>query len=43
MRFHTDFKYTSRKDKPEYVWQKYREILQGRILHVGAALDKNYS
>jgi SAM-dependent methyltransferase len=36
MRFHTDFKYTSRKNKPEYVWQKYREILQGRILDVGA-------
>lgn len=36
MRFHSDFKYTSRKDKPKYVWQKYREILQGRILDVGA-------
>ena len=36
MQFHTDFKYTSRKDKPEYVWWKYRKILQGRILDVGA-------
>ena len=36
MRFHTDFKYTSRKDKPEYVWRKYMEILHGRILDVGA-------
>lgn len=36
MRFHTDFKYTSRKDKPEYVWRKYGEILRGRILDVGA-------
>lgn len=35
MRFHTDFKYTSRKDKPEYVWRKYKEILQGGILDVG--------
>jgi hypothetical protein len=34
--FFTDFKYTSREDKPEYVWQKYREILQGKILDVGA-------
>ena len=36
MQLHTDFKYTSREDKPEYVWRKYREILQGRILDVGA-------
>jgi hypothetical protein len=36
MRFHSDFKYTSREDKPEYVWRKYREILRGRILDVGA-------
>lgn len=35
-RFFTDFKYTSREDKPEYVWRKYREILQGEILDVGA-------
>ncbi len=32
----TNFKYTSRKDKPEYVWRKYKEILTGRILDVGA-------
>jgi SAM-dependent methyltransferase len=36
MQFHTDFMYTSRKDKPEYVWRKYGQILQGRILDVGA-------
>lgn len=35
-RFFTNFKYTSREDKPEYVWWKYREILQGEILDVGA-------
>ena len=35
-RFFTSFKYTSREDKPEYVWRKYREILQGEILDVGA-------
>ena len=35
-RFFTDFKYTSREDKPEYVWRRYREILQGEILDVGA-------
>jgi SAM-dependent methyltransferase len=34
--FSTDFKYTSREDKPEYVWRKYGEILQGKILDVGA-------
>lgn len=36
MQFHTEYKYTSREDKPEYVWRKYRELLQGRILDVGA-------
>lgn len=36
MQFHTDFRYTSRKNKPEYVWRKYGQILQGRILDVGA-------
>ena len=36
MHFHTDFKYTSREDKPEYVWRKYQELLRGRILDVGA-------
>ena len=35
-RFFTDLKYTSREDKPEYVWRKYREILHGEILDVGA-------
>jgi hypothetical protein len=35
-RFFTNFKYTSREDKTEYVWWKYREILQGKILDAGA-------
>jgi len=36
VQFHTDFMYTSRKDKPEYVWRRYGQILKGRILDVGA-------
>jgi hypothetical protein len=36
MQFHTDFMYTSREDRPEYVWRKYGKILEGRILDVGA-------
>jgi len=36
MLFYTKYKYESRKDKPKYVWLKYKEILQGRILDVGA-------
>lgn len=36
MQFYTDFMYTSREDKPEYVWRKYGAILKGRILDVGA-------
>lgn len=36
VQFHTDFRYSSRKDKPEYVWRKYKKILLGRILDVGA-------
>ena len=36
MTYHTDFRYTDRKTKAEYVWLKYRPILQGRILDVGA-------
>ena len=35
MLFYTKYKYKSRKDKPKYVWLKYKEILQGRILDVG--------
>lgn len=34
--YYTNFKYTSRQDKPEYVWRKYRGILKGKILDVGA-------
>lgn len=36
MQFYTKYKYKSRKDKPKYVWLKYKQILQGRILDVGA-------
>jgi Methyltransferase domain len=36
MSYHTDFRYTDRKTKAEYVWLKYRPILHGRILDVGA-------
>lgn len=36
-RFQTDFRYTERESKAEYVARKYREILQGAsILDVGA-------
>jgi hypothetical protein len=34
--FNTDFIYTDRKTKAEYVWRKYRSILKGHILDVGA-------
>lgn len=36
MTFTTMFQYTDRKTKAEYVWLKYRQILQGRLLDVGA-------
>jgi len=36
LQFHTDFMYTSNKDKPEYVWRKYEKILKGIIPDVGA-------
>ncbi len=36
MKFHTNFKYHSRKDKPEYVWRKYNPVLTDSILDVGA-------
>ncbi|MFX0197074.1 MAG: class I SAM-dependent methyltransferase [Candidatus Hodarchaeota archaeon] len=35
-KFYTDFQYTCREDKPRYVWEKYRAILKGKILDVGA-------
>jgi methyltransferase family protein len=34
--YETDFHYTDRKTKARYVWLKYRSILEGRILDVGA-------
>jgi 2-polyprenyl-3-methyl-5-hydroxy-6-metoxy-1,4-benzoquinol methylase len=36
VRFQTDFVYMGRATKAEYVWRKYGEILQGRVLDVGA-------
>ncbi|MGE3153971.1 MAG: class I SAM-dependent methyltransferase [Nitrospiraceae bacterium] len=36
MMYETDFRYIDRKTKARYVWLKYRGILQGRILDVGA-------
>ncbi len=35
-KFHTDYKYNSRQDKPKYVWYKYNQIIKGKILDVGA-------
>lgn len=37
LRFQTDFRYTDRRSKAEYVWRKYEGILKGAsILDVGA-------
>ena len=36
MTYHTDFRYTDRQTKAQYVWLKYRSILRGRLLDVGA-------
>ncbi len=36
MPFSTAFKYESRATKPEYVWRKYKSVLRGEILDVGA-------
>ena len=38
--FSTQFRYTDRETKAKYVWLKYRSILKGHILDVGA--DKCY-
>ena len=38
--FHTSFIYHNREDRAKYIWLKYKTILQGRILDVGA--DKGY-
>jgi len=40
MKFQTDYYYTDRETKAKYVWLKYRSILKGRILDVGA--DEGY-
>lgn len=34
--FHTDIKYTNRKSKAEYIYRKYKAVLSGKILDVGA-------
>jgi len=34
--FHTDYCYSDRETKARYVWLKYKSILRGRILDVGA-------
>ncbi|MEO5334311.1 MAG: methyltransferase domain-containing protein [Magnetococcus sp. YQC-5] len=36
VRFETEFRYTDRHTKGEYVWRKYHPILRGRVLDVGA-------
>lgn len=36
MIFNTSYVYTSRETKSEFVYQKYREILKGKILDIGA-------
>lgn len=36
MKFETDYRYTDRETKAKYMWLKYRPILTGRILDVGA-------
>ena len=40
LRFYTDYRFTDRQTKAKYVWLKYRPILKGRILDVGA--DQRY-
>ena len=40
MKYNTNFKYNSREEKAKYVWLKYKELLKGKILDVGA--DKSY-
>ncbi len=34
--FHTDFKFTNRSTKAKFVYEKYKQILHGKILDVGA-------
>lgn len=36
MKFQTNYCYTDRETKARYVWQKYKPLLNGRILDVGA-------
>jgi hypothetical protein len=36
MKFQTDYKYTDRKTKSKYVYEKYKSILKNSILDIGA-------
>lgn len=36
MKFKSNYKYTDRESKAHYVWDKYKEILKGKILDVGS-------
>jgi len=36
MRFSTNTSFTDRESKSRYVWDKYKEILTGKVLDVGA-------
>jgi 2-polyprenyl-3-methyl-5-hydroxy-6-metoxy-1,4-benzoquinol methylase len=39
-KFYTNLTYKNRKEKQKYVWHKYKSILKGKILDVGA--DKGH-
>lgn len=46
LKFHTDYKYTDRETKAKFVYEKYKSILKGKILDVGAdqcSLKKYFS
>lgn len=36
MIYRTDYRYTDRESKSRYVWEKYRPLLRGKVLDVGA-------
>lgn len=36
MEFHTSYSYYDRKSKAKFVWNKYKNLLKGRILDIGA-------
>lgn len=41
MKFKTDYKYLSRKDKGRYVCLKYKKILKGKILDIGCSKERS--